>query len=357
MNFPFLFQLIMVVMLTPLLDMQAQSYSIDKTENPSLRYFNQEVEKRKTPLNTEGKFINEEFPFGPNFQDFRKWKKQENPYQEEKKNSHWRLEAVQDFSWKDNNDDFIMWLGHATFLIRMGGQYLLTDPVFGKASLVHTRYSPLPFPVEQLPPIDLILLSHNHRDHFSKSSLKQIQKKNPQVKIFTGLKMERWLKGMFKQEALQTAGWYQQFEHDHFQITFLPTRHWAKRGLFDFNDQLWGAFVIKVNERTIYFGGDTGYGSHLREAGEWFQPDYVILGIGAYQPEWFMECNHISPTRAIEAFQEMKGKWMIPMHYGCFDLSNESLEDPIRVYKAVKSKQANASSFLHPVPGEIIWMK
>jgi L-ascorbate metabolism protein UlaG (beta-lactamase superfamily) len=234
---------------------------------------------------------------------------------------------------------------------------LITDPVFGNATPFYPRQSALPFPKEALPPIDIILLSHNHRDHMSKSSLRFLKKANPNVQILTGLNMESLLKGVFKKNQIQCAGWYQRYHHPSINISFLPSRHWSKRGMFDFNDQLWGAFIIEANGKSIYFSGDTGYGNHLSEAGHWFHPDYVIVGIGAYQSEWFMESNHISPKNAIRAFQEMKGKWMIPMHYGCFDLSNESLEDPIRVYKEHRMIQENPSSFLAPVPGEIIYLQ
>lgn len=327
------------------------------TENPELPYYNEIGKSRKTPLKEDGKFVNEEFPFGPSFQDFRKWKKEVNPYIEEKKTSKWKLATVEDSSWRENNLDFIMWLGHATFFIRINGIYLITDPVFGKASAVHPRKSDLPFAIEKLPAIDLVLLSHNHRDHLNKKSLRFLKKKNEKIKVFAGLNIDQLIDKIFPKENIQCAGWYQQYDFSPLQITYLPARHWAKRGLFDQNDHLWGGFVIQYKQNSIYFSGDTGYGRHFKEAGDWFQPRYVIMGIGAYQPEWFMQSNHISPTNAVKAFQEMKGKYMIPMHYGCFDLSDESMEDPLRVYLKEKKQQPNSDAFLAPIPGEIIWLK
>lgn len=330
--------------------------SIRNTENEQLSYCNKIGEARKTPLTEEGKFVNEEFPFGPTFEDFKRWRREPNPYAEEKKTSSWALATIEDTSWKNNNHDFIMWLGHASFLLRINGLYLITDPVFGNATPLHKRKSAFPMDLSLLPPVDYILLSHNHRDHFNKKSLRTLKKKNPSIQILSGLRMDALLKGIFQKDHIQCAGWYQQYQVKPLEITFLPARHWAKRGLFDNNDHLWGAFVIQYNQTSIYFSGDTGEGRHLKEAGDWFQPNYVIMGIGAYQPEWFMQSNHISPKNAIKAFQSMKGSWMIPMHYGCFDLSDESMEDPLRVYLQEKQVQPNPNAFLSPIPGEIIWL-
>lgn len=108
-------------------------------------------------------------------------------------------------------------------------------------------------------------------------------------------------------------------------------RHWARRGLFDMNKRLWGGFVIQSESATIYFGGDSGYGRHYKEVGELFpETDYFLIGIGAYEPRWFMEANHNSPGDAIKAFQDSGAKMMIPMHFGRFDLSDEPPSEPLR---------------------------
>ncbi|MFM8588410.1 MAG: MBL fold metallo-hydrolase [Bacteroidota bacterium] len=118
------------------------------------------------------------------------------------------------------------------------------------------------------------------------------------------------------------------------KIYFLPARHWSKRGLFDTNQRLWGSFIIQTLNRTIYFSGDTGYGSHFKEIGSLFKDiNIAIMGIGAYEPEWFMSPNHISPKDALRAASEMSAKTFIPMHYGTFDLSDEPLFEPINSLK------------------------
>lgn len=190
--------------------------------------------------------------------------------------------------------------------------------------------------------LDFILLSHDHRDHFDVPSLKLVAKQNPNATYLTGLKMDELLKPIIGNAAVQTAGWYQQYDTGDLsiEIYFLPARHWSRRGLTDTNQHLWGAFVIKTSTVTIYFSGDTGYGSHLKEVGELFpNVDYCLLGIGAYKPEWFMSSSHISPTDAVKAFNEMSAKHLVPMHYGTFDLSDEPLSEPYNIMRQLKKRE------------------
>lgn len=134
---------------------------------------------------------------------------------------------------------------------------------------------------------------------------------------------------------IQTAGWFQQFDTaDGIEIFFLPARHWCRRGVFDTNKRLWGSYVIRYNTTTIYFGGDSGYGRHYRETGELFPGiDYFLIGIGAYEPRWFMEPNHNNPADALKAFKDAGARMLVPMHYGTFDLSDEPPSAPLRKLK------------------------
>jgi L-ascorbate metabolism protein UlaG (beta-lactamase superfamily) len=188
------------------------------------------------------------------------------------------------------------------------------------------------------------LISHDHRDHLDKKSLKFLFNREDKPTILTGLEMDKWLNSNFKNDkySCQTAGWYQQYQTNlkDINIFFLPARHWSKRDLFDTNKRLWGSFVIQSSEKTIYFSGDTGYGSHLKEVRSLFgNIDIAIIGIGAYQPEWFMEPNHISPKNALKAIDEMGANQFIPMHYGTFDVSDEPLFEPIESLKKIHMKE------------------
>jgi L-ascorbate metabolism protein UlaG (beta-lactamase superfamily) len=134
---------------------------------------------------------------------------------------------------------------------------------------------------------------------------------------------------------VQEAGWYQQYTlNEDFEIIFVPTRHWTRRGLADENKRLWGGFFIRYHNKSIYFMGDSGYTKHFEEIRNILgDVDYAIMGVGAYKPEWFMYQSHISPVDAIKAFHEMGGRYFIPMHFGTFDLSDEPLLKPLDVLR------------------------
>ena len=117
----------------------------------------------------------------------------------------------------------------------------------------------------------------------------------------------------------------------------MPAKHWNKRGLTDFNKTLWGSFIIKSNNKTIYFAGDTAVGNHFKEIAEFFPKiDVALMPIGAYKPEFIMKDAHISPWEALEAFNHLQAKLFIPMHYGTYDLSDEPFGEPYRVMQKEK---------------------
>jgi len=327
-----------------------------KIENPALRYIHPDFVEVKTPLDASGRFMNFHSQFEPRFKDVMKWKRATNPFQAEKKMGMEGPKVAENFNWLNGNEDGIAWLGHACFFMRINGLNLITDPVFEKLSPFHKRYTSLPFHINELPEIDYILLSHNHRDHLSGKSLKRILKKSKEAKVLTGLKMGSLIRSLTGHKNLEEAGWYQVFSglKNNLSISFMPAQHWAKRGLFDYNEHLWGAFVIQTENKTIYFSGDTGYNSHLKEVGDYFNIDYCIIGIGAYQPEWFMKQNHISPKDALCAAKEMNAKKMIPMHYGCFDLSDEPVMEPLENLLSLKQSEAHSIEIVHQKIGEFI---
>ncbi len=290
-----------------------------------------------TPIDKNGRFINHEFPFKHDFIGLLKWQFGRNPQAAEKRNDTKRLEVLDPTTFLQSKNDGILWLGHASFFISLNGKHILLDPVFGSQKFLK-RLVNVPSPIEKLPEIDYVLISHDHRDHADKSTISQLSKQFPKAKFLAGLQMqdliETWKTPL---NEVQTAGWYQQFnlENDDLKITFAPVRHWSRRSLFDVNKRLWGGFVIQTQTATIYFGGDTGYGGHFKELSEIFpQIDYFIVGIGAYSPRWFMKPVHNSPADAVQAFFDSNAKLLIPMHFGTFDLTNEPPNEPLRLLKA-----------------------
>ncbi len=284
-----------------------------------------------TPLDQDGLFMNHEFPLVQSFGSVFKWMTERNPQREEKKKDTWRITVIKNDQFVANNADKIVWLGHASFYIQLGGIRILIDPVFGKLA-VGKRYSELPIAPEKFTEIDFVLVSHAHYDHCDKDAIKLLSKQNPDAQILTGLKQEKLL-GSWTKNKIHSAGWYQQYNLDkNIEISYLPSRNWANRGLNDVNETLWGGFMIKANNKIIYFGGDSGYGSHFKDIGELFPNiDVALIGAGAYSPVWFMSPNHQEPYDAVKAFHDTKAKILVPFHYGTFDAADEPLGEPEKI--------------------------
>jgi L-ascorbate metabolism protein UlaG (beta-lactamase superfamily) len=298
-----------------------------------------------TPVDEKDRFVNAEFPFLPKISDLLKWQTSGNPQKEEKQSDTARLEVRDPTEFLQNEQDGILWLGHAGFFVRLAGKSILIDAIFEKPPLVKI-YVDVPSPIEKIRRVDYLLVSHDHRDHCDEETIRQITQKFPEAEILGGLGMEDiFSEWKTPSNRVQTAAWYQQFAlpDEQLKIFFLPVRHWSRRGLFDTNKRLWGAFVIQSQNQTIYFSGDSGYGSHYKEVGELFPKiDYFLIGIGAYKPVWFMKPNHNSPADALQGFIDSKAERLIPMHYGRFDLSDEPPGEPLRLLRE-KAQQVNIS--------------
>ncbi|MDQ3711722.1 MAG: MBL fold metallo-hydrolase [Acidobacteriota bacterium] len=299
-----------------------------------------------TPLDQKGRFVNHEFPFLPSTVDLLKWQLGAKPQKQEKQNDIERLEVRNPTEFLRGETDGILWLGHAAFFIRLNGVNILLDPIFGEPSFINRLVS-APSPIDKLQTVDFILISHDHRDHCDEETIKQLTTRFPDAKILAGLRMDELLNDWKSPETeIQTAGWYQRFSlpTERVKIFFTPVRHWSRRGLFDTNERLWGGFVIQGAEKTIYFSGDSGYGSHYKELADVLPKiDYFLIGIGAYQPIWFMKANHNSPQEAFQGFVDSKADVLIPMHFGRFDLSDEPPSEPLRLLKE-KAAEANLSN-------------
>ncbi len=310
-----------------------------------------------TPVNGKGHFMNLEHPYVPGLLDVLKWKLKANPFKAEKR-IPFTLSISMDTSWLQNERDCIVWLGHCTFFIRLDKICFLTDPVFGNI-LFTKRSTAFPINPNLLKGIHYILLSHDHRDHCDKSSLQQVIANNPQVRILTGLRMDMLLKKFNRQVQVTTAGWYQQYDHipSPLSVFFVPARHWSKRGPFDNNQRLWGGFVIRREQQLIYFGGDSGYDGHYKTAAHVFGSfDYALLGIGAFEPQWFMHPHHQSPADAIHAFNDLQAQHLIPMHYGTFDLADEPLYLPLQVLRQEAANNQLSGALLTPLIGEAVYL-
>ncbi|MFC0658010.1 MBL fold metallo-hydrolase [Mongoliitalea lutea] len=293
-----------------------------------------------TPMDAKGNFVNLYQPFEDSFSDLIKWQLSKNPLKDAKKNEERRLRKDFDPAILTSQEDYLIWLGHASYLIQVKGKVLLIDPFLEKNTFLK-RESPEVLQVEDLPTIDYLLLSHNHRDHIDKATIQKLLKLQPGVEVLTGLKVGDVIGKWGDFGRIQEAGWFQEYNtsDSSLQIVYVPSRHWSRRWLWDLNENLWGGFWIQSEDTSIYFMGDSGFGPHFEDIRQVMgQPDYCLMGVGAFRPEWFMNQAHISPMDAIEAFNSLGGSYFIPMHYGTFDLSDEPRMEPWDILVANQSK-------------------
>ncbi|WP_114781760.1 MBL fold metallo-hydrolase [Botryobacter ruber] len=284
-----------------------------------------------------GQFANGEELYVPGFGKVLKWQLTPNPQRAEKKADIYAPPVMKGCSFVQTDEDMVVWLGHASFLIRLNGTTFLTDPVFYDLPLLK-RQAELPCPPEQLRGIDFLLLSHGHRDHLDKKSIRTVYGQNPGVKALAPLGAGELLRSFERQLPYQEAGWYQQYDLTPagVEVYFLPASHWYRRGAFDMNKVLWGSFVIKTNNLLLYFAGDTGLNSHFEEIQELFGPmDVCIMPIGAYKPPFLMKLSHLNPHEAVKAYNMLRGGTFIPMHYGTYDLSDEPMGEPVQLIQQI----------------------
>ena len=277
----------------------------------------------------DGMFVNELEREQPEWGKLWRWMRSTNPQKEDKRNDPWRLDVVEDLDLFNCDEEVLVWLGHATFLIRLDGVTILTDPNFSDSRFL-PRLCGMACPVERMTGIDHILISHGHRDHLNLPTLRTMLRQNPQAQFLTPLGMGKLLSRL-RPAKVQEAGWYQRYDIPELDITFLPSQHWHRRGLLDFNKVLWGGFTLNNHRRSIYFAGDSAYSSLYREFRQLLGDfDICCLPIGAYRPDYIMQESHMAPAEAVQAFNDLGGKSLVPMHYGTYDLSDEPLGEPLR---------------------------
>ena len=238
---------------------------------------------------------------------------------------------------KNENEDYIAWIGHATFLIKLGNTTIITDPVFSKNAgpLIFgpDRFTEPALNLDEIPKTDLFLLTHNHYDHLDKSTIRKFPFKD--AKVLLPLKLGKYFKPRFKD--INEMDWYDEIKvNNDLKITFLPAVHWSKRSLTDTNKTLWGNFLIEYKGKKILFACDTGYGNIYKDLGEKYGPiDITMINIGAYnfKPMFDKSIYHTTPEEALNVAQDLKSKKVIGMHWGTFVLSLEPIMEPRKRFK------------------------
>jgi len=246
----------------------------------------------------------------------------------------------------------ITFINHSTVLIQYQGINILTDPIWSRlaspfAILGPTRVRSPGVRMEDLPPIDLILISHNHYDHLDLETLRSVSERfAPTVLV-----------GLLNTAVLQEAGletiheldWWEAFRYKELQIVFTPTQHFSARGVSDRMKSLWGGFVIASPAGNVYFAGDTGVGPHNEQLQERFKEfRLALLPIGGYEPRWFMKDTHMTPAEAVEAHKILNAKMSIGIHFGTFaNLSDEAMDQPLKDLEvALKTAEVNSARFI-----------
>ncbi len=256
------------------------------------------------------------------------------------------------------DDNYAIWIGHSTFLIKKNGVTILTDPIFSnRASPLRNigpkRLIPPAIPLDELPSIDIVTVSHNHYDHLDIRSLKKLSKNNPKAIFLVPAGDEKNLKKK-KIKNVYDFDWWKSIEHKGFEITFTPVQHWSKRSLFDRNKSLWGGWFFKHKDYSLYHAGDTGYSKDFIDTKiKLGSPKYAFIPIGAYDPEWFMAESHVNPEDAVQIMLDLEAEKSFGMHWATFVLTDEdTIEPKIRLEKAMMEHKD--LEFTSVVPGTVI---
>lgn len=235
--------------------------------------------------------------------------------------------AVRDGLLRHHNSDSYTWLGHAAFLFRLGGTTILTDPYLSSHAgpfnrMGPKRYVPSALHPHELPPIDILTISHNHYDHLDLATLNALPDKH-RIAAIVPLGLGRYFHRRGFRDVVE-MDWYHSVERGGVTITFTPAVHFSRRGLFDRNRSLWGGFAYTAGERNLFFSGDTAHGPVFREIGEKLGPfDTAFVGIGAYEPQIIMRNSHTTPEQAAMLARDIGARRVVGMHWGTVVLSNE----------------------------------
>ena len=227
----------------------------------------------------------------------------------------------------------VTWVGHATLLVQMDHVTFLTDPIWSeRASPVSwagpSRWVKAGVAIEDLPPIDFVVISHNHYDHLDVETLTALASRNPETLFLVPLENAELLRehGV---ENVRELDWGQSIEIGEVEVHCLPSKHWSRRGVSDENKSLWAAWAVVGPERRFYFAGDTGYFDGFAATGAVYGPfDLAAVPIGAYEPAAIMHDSHMNPEEAVDAGLDLRAERLVGMHFGTFRLTNEPMDEP-----------------------------
>ena len=256
----------------------------------------------------------------------------------------------------DSTDPYLIWIGHATFLLNTGDSRILFDPVFSDRASPFSivgpkRIIPPAMEISELPKVDIVLISHNHYDHLDRWSLIEIKKANPEAKFLVPQGDKALLIGMGIESVFE-FNWWESISMRKLELTFTPAQHWSSRSLFDRNHSLWGSWFVRDDNNTFFHAGDTGYSRDFVEIRKKLgDVDYAMIPIGAYDPRWFMSYQHVNPEEAVSIAKDMAAGVSFGMHWGTFILTDEPIMEPKQ--RLEKAAREGDIDFRVPVPGSV----
>ncbi len=252
---------------------------------------------------------------------------------------------------RNRTENSLTWIGHASFLLQWGGRNVLTDPHFSERASPFSfagpkRLAPPGLALEALPPIDLILISHNHYDHLDDASVRRLALAHPHAHFIVPHGLRPWLLRRGAQTVIE-LDWWQTVDLAGYRVTAVPAQHFSGRGLFDRDRTLWCGFVLEVAGARAYFAGDTGYSQDFADIGQRYTPiDLAMIPIGAYAPRWFMEPVHVDPEQAVRIHQDVGARRSVAMHWGGFRLTAEPPDEPpLQLKRALQAQSLSDQDF------------
>lgn len=238
----------------------------------------------------------------------------------------------------------ITWIGHSTFFLQYEGMNIITDPIWARRLGFEKRLGQPGIPLSEVPPIDLILISHSHYDHLHIASIRKLYRAGTTLVVPVGLKRKMLRKGFHNCVEME---WWQEIKLGKIKLSFVPTQHWTRRTPWDTNTSHWGGYILEPADSgkqksspNLYFAGDSGYFPGFKEIGGRYKIDIALMPIGAYEPEWFMTSQHVNPEEAIQAFLDVGAETMIPMHYGTFRLADDTAREALDRMENARVKHA-----------------
>jgi L-ascorbate metabolism protein UlaG (beta-lactamase superfamily) len=256
---------------------------------------------------------------------------------------------------RQQKGDFIAWIGHNTFLIRLKEQYWLTDPIFSDRALLPKRETPPALTIEEFNGAVKklnVLIAHNHHDHLDKNSIRKLP---ADTRIIVPLGLGKLIQS-WGRSSIQEMDWWKSLDVGQgITLVCLPAQHWSRRFGQGYNESLWASFLLISPSLKIYLGGDSGYFAGYREIGRKYPGiDYALLPTTAYHPRWFMHYAHLNAEETLDAFQDLRARRLIPTQWGTFRLGNEPIGYPvIDLRRAMKSRGVDASRVIIPDLGGI----